>query len=244
MNLKVLGSSSLGNCYLLESEHSALVIEAGIPFRDVKVAIDFNVKKIAGLIVSHAHSDHAGRASEFAAAGINVYSSLECLTSVGLTGHRVNPIEVNKKYAIGEFTAMAFDLLHDVRNYGYLIFHPEMGLCCFLTDTHYSPFVFPGLNHIIVEANYSEHIIEQRVISGSLHSALAKRIQSSHMADTTMLGFLKANDLSKVNNIVIIHLSSGNSDAADITEKVINLTGKRPVIAGAGVTVEFNINSF
>ena len=42
MKLRILGSSSSGNCYLLEDESECLVIEAGLPFKEVKKALDFN----------------------------------------------------------------------------------------------------------------------------------------------------------------------------------------------------------
>ena len=40
MKLKVLGSNSQGNCYLLEDDHECLIIEAGVPIREVKKALD------------------------------------------------------------------------------------------------------------------------------------------------------------------------------------------------------------
>lgn len=36
MELRVLGSSSSGNCYILDNGNEALIIEAGIRFIDVK----------------------------------------------------------------------------------------------------------------------------------------------------------------------------------------------------------------
>lgn len=39
MRLKVLGSGSSGNCYILENENEALIIEAGLPFMEVKKAV-------------------------------------------------------------------------------------------------------------------------------------------------------------------------------------------------------------
>ena len=59
MKLRVLGSGSSGNCYVLENETEALIIEAGIPFMEVKKILNFNVRKIAGVVVSHSHGDHA-----------------------------------------------------------------------------------------------------------------------------------------------------------------------------------------
>ena len=55
MFIKCLGSSSAGNCYLLEDDNEILILEAGISFKEVKKAIDFRVEKIKGVLVSHEH---------------------------------------------------------------------------------------------------------------------------------------------------------------------------------------------
>jgi phosphoribosyl 1,2-cyclic phosphodiesterase len=55
MQFKVLGSSSSGNCYLLESKTDVLILEAGVPFSKVKKALDFNLEKIRGVLLSHEH---------------------------------------------------------------------------------------------------------------------------------------------------------------------------------------------
>ena len=247
MKLHVLGSGSTGNGYILEGENSALIIEAGLPTMEAKKALQFNLSKVAGLIVSHPHADHSGMALEYAKAGINVYSSLECLESSGMLNgmsHRAKPVVEGRKYKIGEFAIVPFNLVHDVKNYGYLIDHPECGLTCFLTDTHYSPFVFPGLNNLLLECNYSDDVIERRVEDGHLHPSLAERIKNSHMAQSTTLEFLRCNNLNNVNNIVLIHLSQGNSNQAAISQDVFNLTGKTPTIAAAGLTIDFNKQPF
>ena len=119
-----------------------------------------------------------------------------------------------------------------------------MGLVSFLTDTNYSPFVFPGLNNIICEANYSDNVLERNLETSKINPALANRIRKSHMSEDTMIGFLKANDTTQVNNIVIIHLSNGNSDAAQIVRRVTETTGIVPHIAKPGLTIEFNKTAF
>ena len=73
MKLKVLGSSSSGNCYILESDTEALIIEAGLPFIEVKKALNFNVRKIVGVVVSHSHGDHAKYVAEYKKSGINIF---------------------------------------------------------------------------------------------------------------------------------------------------------------------------
>ena len=51
MYLKVLGSSSKGNCYLLDNGNEALMIECGIAIKNVQKAVDFDINRIAGCII-------------------------------------------------------------------------------------------------------------------------------------------------------------------------------------------------
>ena len=244
MHLHVLGSSSAGNCYLLIGESSTLIIEAGVPLVKAKQALNYDLSKVNGLIASHLHFDHFHRAQEYAAAGIDIYSNDEAIAKADIHPHRANVMVEGLKYKIGEFMVQPFLLLHDVKNFGFLIKHPEMGLVCFLTDSYYSPFVFPGLNNVIVECNYSDNVLERNLETSKINPALANRIRKSHMSEDTMIGFLKANDTTQVNNIVIIHLSNGNSDAEQIVRRVTETTGIVPHIAKPGLKIEFNKTAF
>lgn len=53
----VLSSGSKANCYILENENEAIVIEAGLSFMEVKKAMDFQVCKIRCILCSHEHFD-------------------------------------------------------------------------------------------------------------------------------------------------------------------------------------------
>jgi phosphoribosyl 1,2-cyclic phosphodiesterase len=53
--LKVIGSSSKGNGYMLECAEEKLLIEIGCRQEDIAKATNFNTENIVGVIVSHAH---------------------------------------------------------------------------------------------------------------------------------------------------------------------------------------------
>lgn len=56
MKLKCLGSSSAGNCYLLTSNSGeTLILDCGIPIKEIKKGLDWNIRGIKGMITSHAH---------------------------------------------------------------------------------------------------------------------------------------------------------------------------------------------
>lgn len=53
--LHIIGSSSQGNGYILQSEDDVLVIEAGVRQSEVKKVLNFDISKIAGVICTHEH---------------------------------------------------------------------------------------------------------------------------------------------------------------------------------------------
>ena len=65
-----------------------------------------------------------------------------------------------------------------------------------------------------------------------LNKSLAERLIKSHFSIENVLAFLRANDLSKVKEIWLIHLSDGNADAGKFARMVEAATGKPVYIGG------------
>jgi phosphoribosyl 1,2-cyclic phosphodiesterase len=61
--------------------------------------------------------------------------------------------------------------------------------------------------------------------------ALKSRLLKSHFSLENVKQFLRANDLSRVREIWLLHLSDGNSDAERFKREVMELTGKPTYIA-------------
>jgi phosphoribosyl 1,2-cyclic phosphodiesterase len=55
MKLSVLASGSSGNGYIIHNNDEAIVVETGVRFTEVKKALDFNISKIRGVVISHGH---------------------------------------------------------------------------------------------------------------------------------------------------------------------------------------------
>lgn len=51
--LKVLGSSSKGNGYVLECDNEVLIIELGVKFSEILKGIDYKWNKVVGALCSH-----------------------------------------------------------------------------------------------------------------------------------------------------------------------------------------------
>lgn len=246
MKLTVLGSSSTGNGYILENDSEALIIEAGMRLSTVKKALNFNISKVAGCLVSHEHGDHAKYIQSYMEAGIDVISSKEVFASKEDLScpFRAKVIDPGKGYKVGNFKIIAFELHHDVRCFGFLITHDETGSILFITDTFMSDYKFANLSHIMIECNYADDVLDKNIAEGKVYPGMKPRLLATHMELQTTLGVIKANDLSKVMNIVLIHLSSGNSDEARFITEVRRVSGKQVYAANKGMTLDFNYTPY
>lgn len=242
MLLKIQGSASSGNSYLFESGSECLIIDAGIPFLEIKKALNFNISKIVGVCIDHEHGDHSKYVKEYSTVGIPIYGSAGTLKALNIAGRIMHP---GCAYSIGGFTVKGFDVIHDAAEpFGFILFHKEMGLTCFITDTCYSKYRFPGVNHFLCEANYDQQILDNNILNGRLPAVVRNRIMRSHMSLQTCKEMLAANDLSQTRNIVLIHLSDGNSNAAEFKKDIEGLTGKPTYIADKGLVIDLNKNPF
>jgi len=240
MELKVIGTGSSGNCYILENANSALIIEAGVSFKEVKKALGFDITKIVGVLISHSHKDHSKYIKDYQKAGINVYMSLETFKESNLNELFTPIITPLKSFEIGEFKIMAFDLVHDVFCLGFQIEHIECGKIIFITDTKYSPYTFANVDCWLIECNNSEGILEEKIIRDEIHPSLMDRITENHISLETLIEIFDSNDMKSTRNIILLHGSDSNSHSEHFKKEVISRTGKPTCIAKKGLKLNLN----
>lgn len=232
IEIQPLGSSSAGNAYRVTDGMTHLLLEAGLRFKDIQRGCDYQMSSIAGCMITHEHGDHVKSAVEIMKAGIDIYCSQGTKDAAGLTGHRVITVESKKQFKLGTWMILPFDVQHDVSEpLGFLLMNAVGEKLLFATDTYYIRYQFSGLTHLLIECNFSMRILNDNVSSGRVRVGMKKRLIKSHMSLETMKEFLKANDLSKVQEIWLIHLSDTNSDAELFKREIQELTGKMVYVA-------------
>ncbi|MDU6361407.1 MAG: MBL fold metallo-hydrolase [Clostridiales bacterium] len=233
MKLKVLASGSKANSYILENETEALIIEAGVPFKELIRHVDH--RKIVGCLVSHEHQDHAKYLKEYKERGIEMLYPF--------AGNYEGNYYTSRWVKRGSFEVRAFENHHNVKCYGFCIFHIDCGPIVFSTDTGYIEYKYHNIRHWLIECNYSKEILDQRVEQG-FNPSLADRIVKDHMSLETCKDFFKANDLSKTRNIVLLHLSDSNSDSKQFKDEIYSLTNKPTYIAEKGLEIDLSLCPF
>ncbi|NWL89598.1 MBL fold metallo-hydrolase [Paenibacillus sp. 79R4] len=227
IDIQCLGSSSAGNAYRVTDGQTSLLLEAGFPFKSLQQALNFRMSDISGCLISHEHGDHSKAAKDVMKAGIPIYTSQGTADALGLSGHRLKPIKAHRQFEIGTWIIKPFEIEHDAAEpLGFVLANRSGDKLVFLTDTYYCRYRFAGLTHIMVECNYSIDIVNRRVTAGELLPGQKKRLLRSHFGLEHVKGFLRANDISKVQEIWLLHLSDGNSDADRFKREIMETTGK------------------
>ena len=224
MEIRAFGRGSAGNCYHISDGKTELLLEAGLPYRKIQKALDFGLSKISGVLISHAHADHARALRALADAGTDCWINEYTKDSMDAHGFRIHVAEEGKQFGIGSFAIKPFNLHHDIPILGFLISSGDEKLV-YITDSAYCRYKFPGLTHIMVEANYSKAILDANVANGSVPAELRNRVLQTHFSIENVIEFLKANDLTNVREIFLLHMSDGNGDELAFKREVEKLTG-------------------
>lgn len=226
IEIKTLASGSKGNAYLISDGHTKILLECGITWKEIQKKTNFQTSDIRACLVSHSHSDHCKSIKDVAKAGIDIYLSEEEKNTIGIEHHRAKPIRPKLQFQIGTWSILPFDVNHDVAEpLGFLMVNQTGEKLLFATDTYYIKYKFPGLTHIMIECNYSIDILDANIETGRIPGVMKRRLLRSHFSLENVKEFFKANDLSKVQEIWLLHLSDNNSDENLFKDEIEKLTG-------------------
>ena len=226
MQIDVLGSSSLGNAYIVNDGVTSILLECGLPLKEMQIKSNFKVNDVSACLISHLHHDHSKGAKELLTRAVDIYAPPETITALNLSGHRVHPCLPNETFNVGTFTILPIPMYHDCTCYGYLIKSQSTREKLFFATDTYKITVNPkGIDYLIVEINYQMEIINRLLNDGLVEPGIRGRLLQSHFELTDALNWLKRIDKTKLQRIYVAHLSSGNSNAEVIKKAVISTTG-------------------
>lgn len=236
MIIKVIGSSSEGNCYLLINGDSTLIIECGCKMSLIKKALNYNLKNVVGCIVTHEHKDHASSVAEMMKCGIKVYG---LPTVFKRLRNKALAVDMRPKelHHIGDYDIRTLRVNHDVPCLAFIIDHKDMGRLLFATDNFAFGYNVPDVKHLMIECNYSDDILENNIQKNPELAYMRKRLLTSHMElkETKKVVKHYADGLS---DVILIHLSDGNSDAQRFADEVRGVAGVPVYVADAGKEFE------
>jgi phosphoribosyl 1,2-cyclic phosphodiesterase len=204
------------------------MLDCGVPWEKIREAFKFQTSKISALILDHEHGDHSKAVKEVAKAGIDVYLSKGTMDALNLKGHRYHIVESKKRFKVGTWDILPFDAVHDAEEPLGFLMASGKEKALYLIDSAYCKYRFKGLTLIAIGVNFDTDILMDNVTCGFINPELVKRILKNHMSLNTARNFFQANDMLKVQEIHLLHLSDKNSDAERFRREIEGITG-RPV---------------
>jgi phosphoribosyl 1,2-cyclic phosphodiesterase len=230
ITVKCLASGSSGNSYAVDDGESVLLLEAGIPAKKILSGYLPLLPRVAGCLITHEHQDHAKGATGIAAAGINLYGTAGTFSGIPDIDrpYRKHVVRVGEQFTTANWAVLPFETKHDATEpCGYLLYSmAAREKLLFATDTYYIPNTFRGLNVIMMECNYSLPILEESIRDCRIHEAMRPRLLRSHFGLENVKDFFRANDMSTVRHIYLIHLSGNNADPKQFRREIERATGK------------------
>ncbi|MDQ3809112.1 MAG: MBL fold metallo-hydrolase [Chloroflexota bacterium] len=185
MQVWSFASGSDGNCYLVESEGTRLLVECGRPFQQVLDCLEGNLVEpsaLNGILLTHAHGDHCRSARSVAQRfRVPIYASGGTLGALALEDRALaRPLDGSRTVTIGDIDVRPFTVPHDCHEPLGFRFESASGRACVTTDLGWVPGnvvrQFRDLDLLVLEANYDPHLLE----NGTYPGFLKRRVASTH----------------------------------------------------------------
>lgn len=214
MTFTSIASSSKGNAYVVSDGDTTLLLECGLTCKELQKRLGYHLADITACLVSHEHQDHAKAAAQLLRRGIPVYMSYGTAEKHKDDMDMAHLIQAGDELIFGALRVKTFRVFHNTPEpLGFLIWDTHTGeRLLFAVDTSNLAVQASGLTYIAVECNYEESLL---AASQRIPESLKNRIRHSHFEVRDVIRWLKKQDLSHVMTIYLLHLSAGNSRAAE-----------------------------
>lgn len=229
----VIASGSKGNCVLLQTSSTAILLDAGISLYrivDAMQALHASVDKLAGVIVSHEHSDHIRSVGAVCRKlkipiYINRPTLSRCEERLGRIDDRLHIFNTGSSFMIGDIVVEAFASSHDAADSCNFVFYPEnmperkLGVATDLGyPTNLSLHKLSGASTLILESNHDLTML----MDGPYEWHLKQRIRGNHghLSNEQAVGLISALHHNGLKNLILAHLSEINNHPS-IAEKTM-----------------------
>ena len=242
MEVKILATGSTGNCYTVSDGQTCIMLDCGLPFNRIQKLTDYKLPD--AVFVTHEHQDHAKAVKDFIKRGVDVYMTAGTAEALGIEPHHRLKILADCA-KVGAFEVYGFSVHHDAKEpVNFELFHGE-NLLVYITDCGYMPFSFSKENagaftyHIcpddraapvqpcsfrdcpsitLVAMSTSGDKLAKAVTDGAIDVKQAVRIEENHLAVEQAAEWLKQQDLTKCEEIYLIHTSSRHAVKEEVKD--------------------------
>jgi len=241
-DFQILGSSSSGNCALLCTGHTKILVDVGFSAKRIGQLLENlgeSIESIDGVFLTHEHSDHAQGIRGLAKrADLPVFANRDTADAVqAKLTKRPNwqVFQTGTSFKFRDIEVRSFSLPHDAYDPVGFTFHwgeegdlfsPRQGLA-WVTDLGYVPEHVRehicSVETLVIEANYDEALLER---DEKRPWSTKQRIRGRHghlSNDATYEVLRGLNGSTKLREVYIAHLSRDCNTVACVKDRFADL---------------------
>lgn len=243
MSLRIasLNSGSNGNCYYIGNEQEAVLIDAGLSYRETmkrmeQLAID--PQQLKAVFISHEHTDHISGLEQLSRKlNLPVYITEKTLynTSVKLRNELINTFSADVFVDIGSLRILPFTKFHDASDpHSFMVSGNGVHIGVITDIGHACNDVincFKQCDAVFLESNYCEEMLEK----GNYPEVLKKRIRSrrGHLSNAQALELFLRYKPSHLQLLILSHLSQNNNSPETALSVFKNHSGNVNVVVAS-----------
>ena len=246
-------SGSTGNCYLLKTENTNLLVDVGIAGKRVIEGLSscaVKPEQIDGILVTHEHTDHIKSLRMIAKKAVNgkIYTSEGTAYSVNeklpMLADKIRITDTAASFKVGDIEVEAFSLSHDAEDPVGFSVHSGGKRVTIITDTGVATKQMLSIaaksDLLVLEANHEVNILH----CSSYPYELKRRILSDygHLSNDAAAEFIYEVDKLRKNGggenksekqkILLAHLSKENNSPMQAMLTIKNRLFEEDMIAG------------
>ncbi|GGE49129.1 phosphoribosyl 1,2-cyclic phosphodiesterase [Pedobacter psychrotolerans] len=243
-----INSGSNGNCYYVGNEEEAILVDVGLPCKEVEkrmLRLGLSIQKVKAVFISHEHSDHIKGLAVFARKyKIPVYISVATLKSSKLALDEQNTFGLShtQNIQIGKLQITAFSKFHDAADpYSFTIECNEVRVGVFtdigsVCDRLINQ--FKRCHAAFLESNYCANMLA----NGQYPYFLKRRITSGrgHLSNSQALDLFLNHRPDYMSHLLLSHLSKDNNNPV-LVEQMFNDVAGNTIIKVASRDCETEV---
>lgn len=235
LGIFTFASSSAGNCYLIKSETTNIMVDVGISGKAISTNLEFinmRAKRISAFLLTHEHIDHIRGIHMMCRHNTMcpVYASEGTINAmidkeVAVDRNRLTVVKGGWDFMIGDIKVTPFNVSHDAAEPVAYAFEKNGKKIAIVTDTGYiSDEIFENIKDadiLVLEANHERNIllygrypynVKHRILGDKGHL-------SNEAAGQCLVRILQYLEGKKAPLVLLAHLSQENNtpDQAMIT---------------------------
>lgn len=239
-----LGSGSQGNCLIFESAATRILLDCGFNPREAAMRLarlGLAPEAIAGIVVTHEHSDHVGGVFAFARRHtVPVWLTHGTLSAIRESngdidqGVTVALIDGHAAIEIGDVLVQPYTVPHDAREPVQYVLSDGARRLGVLTDTGCStPHIeamLSGCEALVLETNHDLGMLNKGGYPAWLKARVSGRF--GHLDNASSAALLASLDCSRLRHLVAAHLSRQNNTPALARAALVSALGCAPEWVG------------